>query len=73
MLPDLALSTWEETLIKNSKVFIAYIFGSLTKGKSIKDSDLVLAIYTTKDFSWKDYYDYVIYLEKHRRASRDGL
>jgi len=131
MPPDLVVKTSEEVLRKNPKVLIVYLFGSLAKDKGTKESDLDLAIYTTKDFSWddyydlygeltiklrsdrldliwlnmanpilqfevikhgkvlfyrdvdilndyelkakKNYYDYVIYLEKHRKASKDGL
>ena len=40
----------------DSRILIAYLFGSRAVKKDDLSSDIDIAIYTSRDFSWQDYY-----------------
>ena len=50
-----AISLILPLLENDPRILTAYLFGSRIK-KSDQSSDIDIALYTSKDFSWKDYY-----------------
>lgn len=57
-------------LEKDHRILTAYLFGSRTK-KAYQFSDMDVAFYTSKDFSWSDYYS--LYGELSKALSSDRL
>lgn len=43
-------------LLDSPQIWIVYLFGSSLKDKNKSASDIDVAIYTSSDFSWQDYY-----------------
>ncbi|MEK6692218.1 MAG: nucleotidyltransferase domain-containing protein [Nitrospirota bacterium] len=54
----------------DSRILIGYLFGSRVKGKETL-SDIDIAIYTSGDFSWQDYY--ILYGEITKRLRSDRV
>jgi len=55
----------------DSRILIAYLFGSRVNKEDMKNSDIDLAIYTTGQFQWKDYY--LIYSEITKTLHSDRV
>lgn len=53
------------------RILIAYLFGSMAREKARPSSDIDIAIYTSREFSWQDYY--LIYGNLTRKLSSDRL
>lgn len=67
-----AISLILPLLENNPRILIAYLFGSRIK-KADQSSDIDIALYTSKNFSWEDYY--ILYGEflKALRSDRIDL
>ena len=50
-----ALTLVTQLLKKDKRILICYLFGSRTS-ENRPNSDLDIAVYTSSDFSWQDYY-----------------
>jgi uncharacterized protein len=55
---------------KDPRILTAYLFGSRIK-KADQSSDIDIALYTSKDFSWEDYY--LLYGELSKALCSDRL
>lgn len=59
-------------ILKNDhRILIAYLFGSRMTKKDHPFSDIDIAIYTSNDFTWQDYY--LLYGELTKRLRSDRL
>jgi predicted nucleotidyltransferase len=68
-LKDIVLSILRE----NPQILISYLFGSTVKGTFKEYSDIDIAIYTSKDFSWSDFYQLYGDLTKKIHSDRVDL
>jgi len=65
-----AISLILPLLENDPRILTAYLFGSRIK-KSDQSSDIDIALYTSKDFSWKDYY--LLYGKLSKALCSDSL
>ncbi len=71
--PDEVKDIVFSTLKENPQIFIAYLFGSSVKGIFKEYSDIDIAIYTSKEFSWSDFYQLYGDLTKKIHSNRVDL
>lgn len=65
-----AISLILPLLENDPRILAAYLFGSRIK-KAEPSSDMDIALYTSKDFSWEDYY--ILYGELSKALSSDRI
>lgn len=68
---DEAISLMLSVLKTDHRISIVYLFGSRVTKKDDPSSDIDIAIYTSNDFSWQDYY--LLYGELTKRLHSDRL
>jgi predicted nucleotidyltransferase len=68
---DEAMTLMLSVLKTEHCILIAYLFGSRLKDKNKISSDIDIAIYTSDDFSWQDYY--LLYGSLTKRLHSDRL
>jgi predicted nucleotidyltransferase len=56
---------------KDSRIIACYLFGSRASKRETPDSDIDIAIYTSRDFTWDNYY--LLYGELSRKLKSDRL
>lgn len=68
---DDAVSLMLPILKNNPQILTSYIFGSRAGGKYTESSDIDIAVYTSENFSWEDYY--MLYGELTKKLHSDRL